>query len=267
MTAPERGATISQVGEGGPTTLELVGVTKAFGAVRAVNDVSFVVAESELLALLGANGAGKSTLYSLIGGQERATSGKIMLDGKEISRRTAHAISRMGLLRSFQVARVYDSYTVRQNLILSMLAAGRRAFSLRTGLSLPAEQLELVDSALERAGLADHADRNCAAITESDRKRLDIARVLVRPARVVLLDEPTAGLSTEDVGRMIDLIADLRRAEPRLSIVLTAHDMNVVRELADRALLLVSGAVRVGGTVNEVLNHPETIQTYLGESQ
>ncbi|WNI19004.1 ABC transporter ATP-binding protein [Actinacidiphila sp. ITFR-21] len=246
--------------------LELTGVSKRFGPIRAVDRVSFGVAPGELLALLGANGAGKSTLFEVIGGQQRATEGRIVLGGTDITRRSAHAIARMGLLRSFQVAKVFDTYTVRQNIVLSLLGASSRAFGLRGALRISAAERAGVDSALERAGLGAHADRPCAGISESDRKRLDIARVLVRPAKVVLLDEPTAGLSTEDIDRMITLIRQLRRDQPDLSIVLTAHDMNVVRQLADRALLLVGGRGRVAGPVVDVLRHPETISTYLGES-
>jgi len=246
--------------------LELTGVVKQFGTMRAVDDVSFGVAPGELVALLGANGAGKSTLFEVIGGQERATEGRVLLGGTDITRRSAHTIARMGLLRSFQVAKVFDSYTVRQNIVLSMLGSSRRAFGLRGALRISSAEHAIVDSAIERAGLAEHANRSCVGISESDRKRLDIARVLVRPAKVVLLDEPTAGLSTEDIDRMITLVQELRRDQPELSIVLTAHDMNVVRQLADRALLLVSGRSRVAGSVADVLRHPETIRTYLGES-
>lgn len=257
------------LGEGAVVTgaqLELTGVSKQFGTLRAVEDVSFGVAPGELVALLGANGAGKSTLFEVIGGQQRATAGRIVLGGADITRRSGHAIARMGLLRSFQVAKVFDTYTVRQNIVLSLLGGSARAFGLRGALRISAAERDTVDAALERAGLAGHADRSCVGITESDRKRLDIARVLVRPAKVVLLDEPTAGLSTEDIDRMITLIGDLRRDQPELSIVLTAHDMSVVRQLADRALLLVSGRSRVAGPVADVLRHPETIRTYLGES-
>lgn len=247
-------------------TLRVDGVSKRFGSVVAVDSVSLRVDAGETLGLLGANGAGKTTLFGVIGGQHRATTGRVFLDDRDVTRKGPARRAHLGVTRCFQVARAYNSYTVRENLVLASDAARGGTLSPFSRLRQPSDVEGRVGDALRSAGLDGVAHKPASEISEGDRKRLDVARALVRDSSLLLLDEPTAGLSTEGVGRMIDLIARIREARPSMAVVITAHDLRVMRELVGHAVLMVYGKVEVTGPIEEVLTHPVTIQTYLGRS-
>jgi branched-chain amino acid transport system ATP-binding protein len=246
--------------------LTVTSVSKSFGGFKAVDDVTLRIDAGECLTILGPNGAGKSTLFALIGGQLRPDAGRVMFAHRDVTRWPANRISKLGLSRTFQVARTFSTFTVRDNLRVALSAAtGLKSMSLVGRLLLNSEDEDRVSEALTIAGLERIGNRLSGDIGEGDRKRLDIARVLVQPSKLLLLDEPTAGLSAGDTTRMIELIRVVRVRHPELGLMLTAHDMNVVREVSDRALLLARGRVIAEGLPDEVLNSSVARESYLGD--
>jgi branched-chain amino acid transport system ATP-binding protein len=244
--------------------LELQQVSFRYQGNLALADVSLSLPEGELHAIIGPNGAGKSTLFGVISGEHRPASGAVLLDGMNVTRLPPHARTRLGVVRAFQVARVFPNLTVRDNLRIAVIAAQRRDTVFWRRARCP-EVEAAVEEILSRMRLTPLADRGSMALSQGDRKRLEIAMALGVGGSLLLLDEPTAGMSPEETDATVALLAELWR-QGGLTILLTEHDMRVVFHLAQRVTVLVRGRVLCTGTVDEVRAREDVREAYLGRS-
>ncbi len=231
-------------------------VTKSFGGLVAVNDLSFDLVEHEVLGLIGPNGSGKTTMINLISGVLKPSSGRILLYGEEISGSPSNAIARMGVARTFQIVRLLPSLTVIEN----VCAGGVFGHVKRWG-----GELEVFARAqLKRVGLEGSASAAIAELTYIDQKRVELARALASEPRVLLLDEWLAGLTHLELRTGIALIEELR-AEGR-AIVVVEHVMDAIRSVCDRCVVMNGGAKIAEGTPRDVLSDAEVVRAYLGDS-
>ena len=242
--------------------LELRGLTKHFGGVAATDEVTLQVEKGEILALIGPNGAGKTTLVAQISGLLAPDRGNIWFDGEDITRLAAHARVRRGLSRAFQITSVYRSLSVLENLVLPVMA--------RSGTSLSfwrpaARETALYDEArgyAARVALAGRETMRAGALAHGEQRQLEVGLALATRPKLLLLDEPMAGLGPEESQRMIALIASLRGSA---TILLVEHDMDAVFRLADRIAVLVQGRIIALGAPDAIRAHPEVRKAYLGE--
>lgn len=233
-------------------------VTRRFGGVTALNDISFEVRSGELLGVIGPNGAGKSTLLSLISGAQRVSEGEILFAGQRLDRLPAHAIARLGIGRAHQIPRPFGRMTVLQNVLIPVHARKNEAPGRRS-LSDDAEEI------LRLCGLLDRKDRQAGSLTLLDLKRLELARALALKPRLLLLDEVAAGLVGQEIEEITRLIASIHARG--VTILLVEHVQAVVRSLARRVIVLDWGRKIAEGTPDEIARHPEVIAVYLGSEQ
>ncbi|MDQ2810841.1 MAG: ATP-binding cassette domain-containing protein [Actinomycetota bacterium] len=245
--------------------LEVRGVHKSYGGVKAVDDVELTCRAGEILAVIGPNGAGKTTLFGLISGDLRQDGGRIELDGRNIGALAVARRARAGVSRTFQVAQVMERLTVRENLILAAAAAAGLALRWTKRVRDGDRPALRVASVADRLGLAPLAGQLAGGLSQGERKRLDIGMALVQRPTLLLLDEPTAGMGPEDVVAAVRTLAEIHREEPELSIVFTAHDMSVVFGLADTVALMVEGRLVLTGTPAHIRESPQAQAAYLGQ--
>jgi len=246
--------------------LEVRSATKTFGNLVAVNDVSLSVGHGELRAIIGPNGAGKTTFFNLITGFFAPTSGEIWFDGKDITRVPAVERVGLGMARTFQITEIFPELTIRENIrVAAESSAGLR---LRPWLNRQqeAEVRDAVDEVLVASRLTEHADRLVGELSHGDQRSAEIAMALALKPRILLLDEPTAGMGEQETYQVAGLIRRLHR-HTGYTIVLIEHDMRVVFNLADRILVLAEGAVLAEGTPQEIADNPMVQQAYLGKNQ
>ena len=244
--------------------LEIDHLVKVFGGVRAVDDVSFAVNGGELVALIGPNGAGKTTCFNCVNGQLRPDAGRVLLDGARIDGNTPQAIARKRVGRTFQVAATFASMTVRENVRLAFLAyAGQAAKSTTLASAFPDAE---VDALLTRVGCFDLADAHCATLAYGNAKRVELALALAGKPRLLLMDEPTAGMATRSRARLMQVAADLAKRDG-IAVLFTEHDMDVVFAFADRVIVLEHGRVIAQGTPAQVRADQRVQSVYLGETQ
>ncbi len=237
---------------------------KDFGGVQAVAGVSFTVAGGELVALIGPNGAGKSTCFNLLNGQIRPDSGQVVLDGTDITGWPPNHVWRLGVGRSFQVAATFASMTVRENVQMALIARHGRVWRfIRPARALFRAQAEAL---LALVGLADRADQGCGALAYGEVKRLELALALSNDPRLLLMDEPAAGLAPADRLVLMALVRRLAREQGR-AVLFTEHDMDVVFTVADRVLVMDRGALIAEGTPDQVRADPRVRAVYLGEEE
>ena len=241
--------------------LEVDGLSKAFGGVRAVDGVSFGVDTGEVVALIGPNGAGKTTCFNLINGQLRPDAGRIVLGGRDVTGQSARALARSGVGRTFQVAATFASMTVRENVALALAAHAGATTSLVDG------GLNRFDGAadvlLERVGARDLADRHSATLAYGDVKRVEIALALAGAPRLLLMDEPTAGMAPRERGALMQVAAGIARRE-RVALLFTEHDMDIVFGHADRVIVLDRGKILAEGAPDAIRADPRVHEAYLG---
>ncbi|MBX6374612.1 MAG: ABC transporter ATP-binding protein [Acetobacteraceae bacterium] len=244
-----------------PPTLEARGLVRSFGGVRAVDGVSLVVHAGELLALIGPNGAGKTTCFNLIGGQLRPEAGTVRLAGEDITGLPPPRIFRAGVGRTFQITATFGSMTVRENVQMALLSAARRLF----GLWRPAREAMRgeAEALLARVGMAEQANRACGVLAYGDLKRVELAVALAGAPRLLLMDEPTAGMAPAERGALMALVARLAR-ESGIAVLFTEHDMDVVFGHADRVVVLDRGRVLAEGAPEAVRADPRVRAAYLG---
>jgi branched-chain amino acid transport system ATP-binding protein len=247
-----------------PPLLEIKGLRKAFGGVAAVDDVSFGVAAGEIVALIGPNGAGKSTCFNLVNGQLSPDSGTVLFAGAPATNLPPRAIARLGVGRTFQVAATFASMTVRENVQLALLAhAGlQQRFDRRAAAAFARE----ADALLEQVRMGRFADVGCATLAYGDAKRVELALALANEPRLLLMDEPTAGMSPNSRNRMMQLAADLARSKA-LAVLFTEHDMDVVFGHADRVIVLDRGRIIAAGSPEAIRADPRVRAVYLGADE
>ena len=241
--------------------LQVDGLHKAFGGVRAVEDVSFALSAGELLALIGPNGAGKSTCFNMLNGQLAPDAGIVRLGGRDIVGLRPRAIWRLGVGRTFQITATFSSLSVRENVQMALYShAGKlRSLLSRFGADLRGE----ADALLAEVGMLDQAERACGVLAYGDLKRVELAMALANQPRLLLMDEPTAGMAPRERVALMELTARLARAQ-KIAVLFTEHDMDVVFSQADRLIVLDRGRLIAGGLPAEVRANPEVQAVYLG---
>ena len=244
--------------------LEVSDLHKSFGGVRAVDGVSFCVAPGELLALIGPNGAGKSTLFNLLNGQLRPDQGQVTLDGQALSGRAPREIWRQGVARTFQIAQTFASLTVLENVQMVLLSQSRRLFSFWSRAAR--HQTQRAMTLLEQVGMQSQADRACSELAYGDVKRVELALALASDPRLLLMDEPTAGMAALERQALMALVRELAR-ERRMAVLFTEHSMDVVFGFAQRVIVLSRGKIIADGDPQQIQDHPEVQQVYLGTGQ
>jgi branched-chain amino acid transport system ATP-binding protein len=247
------------------TLLQVQHVSRHFGSLIAVNDVSLTVEPGELRAVIGPNGAGKTTFFNLISGFFPPTSGQILLDGREITKLPAHRRVARGMARTFQITEIFPELSVRENLRIPVEVAS--GFRLRPYLSGTASQeVEArVFELMEMGGLSAKADRLVGELPHGDQRATEIMMSLALKPRLLLLDEPTAGMGDQETYDITRLIRRLHK-DQKLAIVLIEHDMRVIFHLADRIMVLMEGAVLAEGTPAEIAADERVQTAYLGKA-
>ena len=247
------------------SVLEVTHVTKRFGSLAAVRDVSLAVDEGELRAIIGPNGAGKTTFFNLISGFFPPTTGTIVFDGRDITAVPAHRRVASGIARTFQITEIFPELTVFENVRISAeVAAG---FRLRPwiGRTEKARVRERVDETLELTGLAGKTDRLTGELSHGDQRVAEIAMALALQPHLLLLDEPTAGMGDEETYAITQLVRRLHR-DANFTIVLIEHDMRVVFHLADRITVLDQGRLLAEGTPTDIAANEAVQAAYLGKA-
>jgi len=244
------------------TLLSVKNLTKSYGGVHAVRGVSFELKAGEILALIGPNGAGKSTCFDMLNGQIAPDQGRIALLGEDTTGQKPRDIWRLGVGRTFQITATFPTMTVRENVQVALVSHERRLFNLVA--STPKLMREQAGRLLELVGMSGYAERPCGELAYGDLKRLELAIALANNPKLLLMDEPTAGMAPRERIDLMRLTARIAR-EQTIGILFTEHDMDVVFEHADRILVLNRGSLIAEGTPEQVRANEEVRAIYLGE--
>ena len=243
--------------------LEVQGLTKDFRGFRAVDRVDLAVAEGAVHALVGPNGAGKTTLFNMLTGFVKPTAGQIRFAGEEVTGLPPERIARRRMARSFQITSLFEQLTALEHVALALQSSTSLGYRFWQSDRVLEQFKERALAILGEVGLAELAGRPAESLPYGQKRALEIALVLALDPRLLLLDEPTSGMSLEDVERMIALI---RRVREGRTVVMVEHNMGVVSELADRVTILQRGAVLAEGPYAEVRDDPRVIEAYLGQT-
>jgi branched-chain amino acid transport system ATP-binding protein len=246
------------------SVLSVRNLSKAFGGVRAVNNVSFDVRPGEFLALIGPNGAGKSTCFNIINGQLPPDQGEVRLLDRSVVGLPPREIWRLGVGRTFQVAATFGSMTVAENIQLALVSQHGQVF--RFGKALRHYHAQRAFGLLRQVGMADAADRACKELAYGDVKRVELAVALSNNPRLLLMDEPTAGMAPRERNELITLVKQLV-LQNRISVLFTEHSMDVVFAHADRVLVMARGRLIADGDSAAIRDNPEVQQVYLGSGR
>jgi branched-chain amino acid transport system ATP-binding protein len=244
-----------------PPLLAVEGLTKSYGGVHAVRGVSFSLRAGEILALIGPNGAGKSTCFDMLNGQNKPDTGHVRLLGEETTGKKPREIWRLGVGRTFQITATFGSMSVRENVQLARVSHGGGQYSPFG--SLGDRQLAEADALLARVGMLEQAERPCALLAYGDLKRVELAIALANSPRLLLMDEPTAGMAPEERDALMTLAAQLAKSEG-IAVLFTEHDMAVVFGHADRVVVLHSGEVIASGRAEEIHADRRVQEVYIG---
>lgn len=255
------------------TILSLRGIEMSYGQIKVLHGIDADVTEDEVFAIIGPNGAGKTTLFKTMTGEAYASAGTVRFDGRDVTRMPPHLRTQMGMGRTFQVARVFLPLPALENVVIAIEARKRaqgkwdaKWWQIRPSSATTDEGMALLAS----VGLADKAAMPASGLSHGDRKRLELAMTLAGRPRILMMDEPTAGMSAPDREQIIALIRRLRQervqtGEPPLTVVMTEHDMSVIFGLASRILVMTQGRRVSLGSVEEVRNDPMVREVYLGK--
>ncbi|HET6520241.1 MAG TPA: ABC transporter ATP-binding protein [Geminicoccaceae bacterium] len=247
----------------GEVLFEARGLHKSFGAIKATDGLDLTLRTGEVHALIGPNGAGKTTALAQLSGELAPDAGRVLFEGRDVTRLSMPKRGRLGIARSFQITSVFDDFTARENVALAVQAKARRRLSLWRDARRDRDLLLPAEEHLRRVGLRDLADLPAASLAHGQRRQLELAMALATRPRVLLLDEPTAGMAAGETEAMAALIGSLKADS--LAILLVEHDMDVVFSLAERVSVLVYGRVIASGTPAEVRADPLVRGAYLSE--
>lgn len=247
--------------------LEVKDVNKRFGGLQALGDVNLSVAENSVHAIIGPNGAGKSTLLNCLVGKLIPDTGSVMFDGQSVLGRAPYEINQMGISRVFQTPEIFGDLTVMENMMIPCFARRDGSFELNALSRVNGQKdiLEQAETMLEDMSMADKRNMNAASMSRGDKRRLEIGMCLSQQPRLLLLDEPTAGMARADTNNTIDLLKQIKD-ERDITIAIIEHDMHVVFSLAERITVLAQGTPLVEDTPENIKGHPKVREAYLGES-
>ena len=246
------------------TLLRVSHLAKSFGGVKAVDDVSFDLNAGQLLALIGPNGAGKSTCFNMLNGQLKPSSGSILFDDHEIAGKRPRDIWRLGVGRTFQIAATFNSMTVIENVQMALVSRDRQLFNLwKPASSIHADEAMAL---LEQVGMAAHAKRACGVLAYGDVKRVELAIALANKPKLLLMDEPTAGMAQRERNELIGLVKSIV-VESGVSVLFTEHSMDVVFAFADRIVVMARGRLIAAGDAKTIRNDPTVREVYFGSGR
>jgi branched-chain amino acid transport system ATP-binding protein len=244
------------------TLLVVEGLAKAFQGFKAVDGVGFSVAAGEMVALIGPNGAGKTTTFNMTSGQLVPDRGRVLVDGRDVTGFPPRRLWRLGIGRTFQVTATFASMTVGDNLRVVLLSHDRNASIVNSAVRYGADQIAAL---LAEVGMQHAADRVCGTLSYGDLKRVELAMALAHAPRLLLMDEPTAGMAPSERGRLMALVATLAR-ERRIAVLFTEHDMDVVFSHAARVLVMNRGRLIAEGSPAAIRGNPRVLEVYLGRT-
>ncbi|MCW8835332.1 MAG: ABC transporter ATP-binding protein [Rhodospirillales bacterium] len=248
----------------GNTVLSVTNVNKSFGGLRALSSIDLQIEEGKTHAIIGPNGAGKSTLLNVCVGKIEPDTGSVVFDGKNLTGKKPHEINQAGVARVFQTPEIFPELSLLQNVMVSAFAKRDGSFRLNAIRSLLSEKAlhDEAEHMLEDVGLKDLIHHESGSLSRGDKRRLELAMCLIQHPRLLLLDEPTAGMSRHDTNGTIDLLKRIK--ERGMTKVIIEHDMHVVFSLADRISVLAQGAIIASGTPDEIRGNPKVQEAYLG---
>uniref|UniRef100_A0A9E8CN28 ABC transporter ATP-binding protein n=1 Tax=Bosea sp. NBC_00436 TaxID=2969620 RepID=A0A9E8CN28_9HYPH len=244
-----------------PPVLEARDLAKSFGGVKAVDGVSFSVEAGRLVALIGPNGAGKTTCFNMLNGQLKPDRGEVLLAGKPITGLAPRKVWRLGVGRTFQITATFASMTVRENVQMALISHARKSWRLFG--RADQRRLEPANALLDQVGMIQQAERACGVLAYGDLKRVELAVALANEPKLLLMDEPTAGMAPQERIALMALTARIAR-QRGIAVLFTEHDMDVVFAHADRVLVLDRGRLIASGTSAEVRKDPQVRAVYLG---
>ena len=247
--------------------LEVKNVGKRFGGLQALSDVNLSIAERSVHAIIGPNGAGKSTLLNCLVGKLIPDSGSVMFDNQSVLGRKPHEINQMGISRVFQTPEIFTDLTVLENMMIPCFAKRDGAFRLHALESLGHEKgiREMAETMLEEVNMLDKRNAHAGSLSRGDKRRLEMAMCLVQEPRLLLLDEPTAGMARADTNNTLDLLKEIKDKR-KITMAIIEHDMHVVFSLAERITVLAQGTPLVEDTPDNIKGHPKVKEAYLGEA-
>ena len=248
--------------------LEVKGINKRFGGLQALGDVNLSVTENTTHAIIGPNGAGKSTLLNVLVGKLVPDSGSVMFDGHSVLGRKPHEINQMGISRVFQTPEIFGDLSVFENVMIPCFAKRDGAFRMHAIDSIRSESeiQDQADAILEDVNMLEKKDMTASSLSRGDKRRLEMAMCLVQDPKLLLLDEPTAGMARADTENTINLLKEIREKRG-ITMAIIEHDMNVVFSLAERITVLAQGTPLVEDTPDNIKGHPKVREAYLGEAQ
>ncbi len=248
--------------------LEVIGVSKRFGGLQALSDVNLSIAENTVHAIIGPNGAGKSTLLNVLVGKLVPDSGTVTFDGKSVLGRKPHEINQMGINRVFQTPEIFSDLTVLENVLIPCFAKRDGAYRLHAFETVgdEAEVIDRAEAMLEDVKMQDKRHMHSGNLSRGDKRRLEMAMCLVQEPRLLLLDEPTAGMARADTNNTIELLKEIK-AKRAITMAIIEHDMHVVFSLAERITVLAQGTPLVEDIPANIKGHPKVQEAYLGSSE
>ncbi|MDU8946572.1 ABC transporter ATP-binding protein [Ovoidimarina sediminis] len=247
--------------------LEVKGVNKRFGGLQALGDVNLSVTENTVHAIIGPNGAGKSTLLNCLVGKLIPDTGSVMFDGQSVLGRSPHEINQMGISRVFQTPEIFGDLTVFENVMIPCFAKRDGAFRLHAleGVGAEKDIAQQAEEMLTDVNMIEKRDMHAASLSRGDKRRLEMAMCLVQNPRLLLLDEPTAGMARADTNNTIDLLKEIKEKRD-ITMAIIEHDMHVVFSLAERITVLAQGTPLVEDTPENIKGHPKVQEAYLGQA-
>ena len=248
--------------------LEVKGINKRFGGLQALGDVNLSIAENTVHAIIGPNGAGKSTLLNVLVGKLIPDSGSVMFNGQSVLGRKPHEINQMGISRVFQTPEIFAALSVLENVMIPCYAKRDGAFALHAFQTVGRESdiIGQAEAMLDDVGMLSKRDMQAGSLSRGDKRRLEMAMCLVQEPKLLLLDEPTAGMARADTNNTIDLLKQIKASRP-ITMVIIEHDMHVVFSLAERITVLAQGTPLVEDIPENIKGHPKVREAYLGEAQ